>query len=323
MQAIIFGIGLFGSLAMQFYAQWVVTFGPDGWRYIFIEGALGFVALILGIFWMKETPRWYVKKGMFQKAAEVIAQFNKEANPSMSDREAEQIVKTLSEELAQLPKFVGDTKNRLAELFAPGQLKRTLMICGVWFFATTGFWAFLAWIPTLLYHTGFPLREAVLFSAVMGIGAPLGALAAAPYIDRFGRRKLMIFGQIFCIVLFILYGFSRAPWSIMVVGFVLMFFMQLCVSCIYAYTPELFPTWARTTGTGISYAVAKIASVISPFVVSFTLTRMGYTSVFIVIAILYLLSEVILLVWGVDTTNKTLEEITENLPASVAAEGSV
>jgi putative MFS transporter len=78
---------------------------------------------------------------------------------------------------------------------------------------------------------------------------------------------------------------------------------------LYTYTPELFPTAARSSGMGLSYGVGRLANVIGPFIVSAIFAAAGYLPVFIYIAACWLLVALVVGAFGPATTGKPLENL--------------
>jgi putative MFS transporter len=79
---------------------------------------------------------------------------------------------------------------------------------------------------------------------------------------------------------------------------------------IYAYTPELFPTEARTTAQGIASSLSRIGAVISPITVGYIFPIYGFAGVFGLSAGVLLVGALAVTTLGISTTNRSLEQIT-------------
>jgi putative MFS transporter len=53
---------------------------------------------------------------------------------------------------------------------------------------------------------------------------------------------------------------------------------------LYAYTAECFPTEIRSSGTGLTYGVGRLANTASPLMIAFLFSNYGHLSVFCYIA---------------------------------------
>jgi putative MFS transporter len=89
--------------------------------------------------------------------------------------------------------------------------------------------------------------------------------------------------------------------------------MQFCAfgmwSALYAYTPELYPTPVRATGTGFASAVGRIGSLIGPSLIGFILPTAGQSGVFALGAGAFAIAALVVLVLGEETRGRTLEAI--------------
>jgi putative MFS transporter len=61
-------------------------------------------------------------------------------------------------------------------------------------------------------------------------------------------------------------------------------FFQCFAPMLYAYTAECFPTEIRSSGTGFTYGMGRLANAIGPLLIAFLFATYGYLSVFTYIA---------------------------------------
>ena len=80
----------------------------------------------------------------------------------------------------------------------------------------------------------------------------------------------------------------------------------------FAYTPESYPTAIRNSGAGLAYGIGRLANVLGPLLVAFLYRRYGYTSVFVYIAICWLLVAVSVGGFGRKTKGQILEQLAGN-----------
>jgi putative MFS transporter len=106
-----------------------------------------------------------------------------------------------------------------------------------------------------------------------------------------------------------IYGNAVDQNSLFVSGFAMQFFMFGMWSCLYAYTPELFPTSARSTGAGVASAAGRVGAIIGPIVVGYVVADIGQSAVFTLGALSFGIAAAIILVLGVETRGKLLEEV--------------
>jgi putative MFS transporter len=287
-------IGLFGIPAAAFIARLSIAAAPWGWRLIFIWGALGIIFPFLAKR-LEESPRWYEKRGQFKAADEVLDRIETKA----------------ASEIGTLPPPVSiptptPREGRFAELFEPGVRPRTSMLLSAWIFQTLGFYGFSAWVPTLLVEHGFKLVESLQWSTAMQLGGIPGALIASLVSDRWQRKWWITIFTLVIATCGLLYGATFNTVYIVIFGFLVTMFIQCFAPLLYAYTAECFPTEVRSTGTGFTYGIGRLANAFAQPVIAFLFLRYGYQSVFVYIAACWLMVSLTVGLFGPATRGRTL-----------------
>jgi putative MFS transporter len=85
------------------------------------------------------------------------------------------------------------------------------------------------------------------------------------------------------------------------------------------YTPELFATEYRFRGSGIAQMTGRIAVIGSPYIVVSLYDAYGLPSVLYAIASLYLLLALGVLLFGIETNQRSLESIAPVREGEMAA----
>lgn len=291
-------IGLIGIPATAWVARFLVPLAPWAWRTVFIWGALGLVALAYAMR-IVDSPRWLHLHGREKEAEEAIGTLEQAAR-------AEGL--SLPEPAAEIDEPIGSHTSYM-ELFAPAQRGRTYMLIAVWVFQTLGFYGFMAWVPTLLVEHGFSMVRSLTFSSVIAVCTPVGALIGAFLLDKFDRKWLITGIALFTAVCGLLYGLTFQPAFIMIFGAFVVLGIQCFATALYVYTPELYPTGMRSSGHGLTYGIGRAANVAGPFIVAVLFTSYGYGSVFIYIAACWLITAVVVALFGPSTTGRSLESL--------------
>jgi len=78
---------------------------------------------------------------------------------------------------------------------------------------------------------------------------------------------------------------------------------------VYAYTPEVYPTSIRTTGCGVASSVGRIGAICAPIMVGYLFPIFGFAGVFGVTTAALFSGAMSVLVLGVKTKGRSLEEI--------------
>jgi MFS family permease len=152
-------------------------------------------------------------------------------------------------------------KPRVADIFAPGIAKFTLLGASLAGIALLGTWASVQWIPPwTMAMTGNKHNEASWAQMFAAVGAIVLPLVVALLAERFNRRYtymgICIASVIACEVLYLVhppFGFSFLLMVTMVNGITGAFYGWLPL-----YLPELFPTRIRATGSGFCFNIGRV-----------------------------------------------------------------
>ena len=97
--------------------------------------------------------------------------------------------------------------------------------------------------------------------------------------------------------------------QIMIWSSVISFFNLGAWAGLYAYTPELYPTQFRGTGTGVAASIGRMIGILAPTLTPYLLISMGLYSTFIVFALVHIFAGFAVIIVGIETKKKKLEEI--------------
>jgi putative MFS transporter len=292
-QGWVMGIGLCGIPGAALVARILVPAFPFGWRLVFVWGA---VAILFPVLARKldESPRWYEKRGQFAAADAVLARIEAAA------------IRETGALPPPDPLLVAPREGSLLEMFTPKVLPRTLMLVAAWIFQTLGFYGFSAWVPTFLVEHGFKLVESLNWAFAMQlIGVP-GAFIAALLSDRWQRKYWITLFAILIATCGILYGLSSQAAFIVAFGGLMTMGIQAFAPLLYAYTAECFPTEIRSSGTGFTYGVGRLANALGPLLIAFLFTHYGYMTVFVYIAACWLAVAAVVALAGPLTRGRAL-----------------
>ncbi|MFW5433861.1 MFS transporter [Paenibacillus apiarius] len=298
-QGIALVIGLLGIPVTGWISTCFISLGPHGWRYVFVWGGMG----ILGLWFLRnihEIPRWYLSRGESKKAEEIIQRVEEEVR-----REKGQLPPIA--DTAIRPKTEMKTK-AYSELFKGKYRGRTAILTFAWIFQTLGFYGFGSWVPTLLVQNGIVLDKSLLYSTLITIGAPLGALLGALISDRYERKWNLIASSLFIAIAVFLYGMTVNPVFLIAFGFLVNMIERTYSSNLYTYTSELYPTHIRGSGYGLTYGLGRFSNVLGPMLISFMLLEFGSFSVFALISLCWIGSAVALS-FGPNTNRRSLDEL--------------
>jgi putative MFS transporter len=182
----------------------------------------------------------------------------------------------------------------------------TLIACGI----NAAVYGFIAWMPTFFVKQGFSIVSSLGYTTLMSFGGPCGALIALLVADRFGRKPVLVAVSLLAIVFGLTYPYVQGTTSFIVLGFAL-------VTCIYTligvgfamYMPELYPTDLRLRGVGFCNTVGRAVAMGTPLAVVPMFAAEGVAGVTGLIAAVLGVMCFAIWVFGIETRNKTLEEL--------------
>jgi putative MFS transporter len=157
---------------------------------------------------------------------------------------------------------------------------------------------------------GFTLTSAFAFTSVIVLVSIPGKLAEAFLVERWGRRPVIItFGAVAAVAALI-FGFTRGPAAVLVIGCVMSFFGIGVDPAVKVYTAESFPTAVRATGTSMTEGIGRLFSgVIGPALIPPLLSVAGVSAVYLLVGGVALISVVTVTLFGEETKGRRLEAI--------------
>ena len=199
---------------------------------------------------------------------------------------------------------VGARRSKLAELFAPGLVRSTLVGSGLAFVAVFGLWGATNWTPTLIralpelqYLDATAITTRVSYATMLlNVGALAGYLSFGPLAERMGRRgafALMCAGSL--VMLPVTFLTPRSYAQVLVLLPLLGFFNNGIFSGFPIYLPELYPTRIRATGAGFCFNIGRVLASAGPFVTGYLVMALGsFGRAASAVALIYLVGLLIL-----------------------------
>ena len=192
----------------------------------------------------------------------------------------------------------------IAELFAPGRRRDTIVGSTLAFVAVFGLWGATNWTPSLIGEMLGRNADAATVArkvsyAVMwlNVGALAGYLAFPPLAERAGRKwafAVMLLGAALSLPATFLLTGSYAATLLLIP--LLGFFTNGIFTGFPVYLPELYPTRIRATGSGFCFNAGRILAASGPFLTGVLVAQFGsFALAASSVAVVYLLGLVVLL----------------------------
>jgi putative MFS transporter len=267
------------------------VFLGNGWRIMYVVGAvLAIIGVLLRV-QLPESPRWLVSRGRIAEADAVVRR--------MEDR-ASRGGGALPQAVDEVP--VATTASApFTEILANSTyLRRMVLLLLVWLTGYVTVYSFGAGFTTILASLGYPPPEAGLIVAVGVFGFIICGIFSYFFAERLERKLWLPIGAVLTLiggVLIAAGGEFSSPSATPVVAFIgsiIVFFgFNIWVPATYAWSVESFPTRARTTGFGIVDGIGHVGGGVGLLLIAPLLATISPLSAFLLIGGFLVVSAVI------------------------------
>ncbi|MFJ8335427.1 MFS transporter [Streptomyces sp. NPDC094437] len=302
------GVGNFLSygLFLLFLGPLAPTLGGDQlvWRWTFVILALPALIVVVYRRRLPETPRFLLSQGRVEEANHSLARLT-------GDRLDPKHVRSVPPVLTEADIPARQVKASPAAVFGRSVLSRTVTIGAASWMAFGAQVTLNFLMPTLLTERGYTLSDSLLYTMIMNVGSLLGACASALLASRCGRRSVIgVAGGLGCLTAVAFAVFAHQTAAILVLGALFQFFTMLTNTTLAVWSPELYPTPIRASGTSIVNGIGNIAGAVMPFAAVALWGRFSFAGVFGMVAVMYAVL-VIASRFAPETRSRTLEELNE------------
>lgn len=269
-----------GSFYVAITAMYVMDKWDWGWRRFAIACAFpSFLAFILVLFYVPESPRFLAIHGRFMEAttnANIVA--SKMGFTSLDLRrdgiqleEVQYFFDSYSRNnLIEGPNNnnndCSEIKRSIQKLYASSMLKSTLTIQFIWFSLSFGTYGLIIWINTIFSEIS---PESVYINAIIFAAANLpGNIISAICLDRIGRKAMLALSMLLGAVslgFFALFSSNLflSPPGVIISACSFQAFSTSAWNTIDVLSSEIFPTQIRSSGMGSCTAIGRIGAMIA------------------------------------------------------------
>lgn len=314
------GFFSFGFVAAAILGYFVIPLDPEGWRWALMITSAPVVILL---WWRKslfESPRWLESQGRQAEAEAVVDEIERRVRKSGA------VIPPLAPAALNAPAPVIERAPGLFEtlkiLWAPPLTRITAMTWCLWLAITFCSYAFFTWIPGLLVQQGMTINKSFGYSIMIYLAQIPGYFSAAYFNEKIGRKATIVTYMGLACMSAMTLAFAPSNEVIVIASIMLSFSMNGVNAGQYAYTPEVFPTRVRATGMGAASSFGRIGAIASPMLVGWLYPILGFAGVFGMTTGMLLMGALAVLILGVQTKGRTLEDITRTTTAGVAGEST-
>lgn len=288
-----------------------VAGGEELWRWVLASAAVPGVILLLGRLGTPESPRWLLSHGRPDDAREAI-------NTAFGRYPSEA-------ELAQLAESEPAKSARMRELFTGGYLGRTLFAGGFWLCQVAPAFAIWTFYPVILGEYGFDDgNTALLWSVVVSLVTLVGCLPAIRWVERYGRRPVIIWTFVGVAVSLAALGFFPGMAAALAITMFVINALALGGGNIlqYIYPTELFPTHVRASAMGMASSISRIGAAAGTYLLPIGMDTIGLGPSMLVGAGIAVAGTAMCVAWAPETKGQALHESAAVTPTP-AVEGGL
>lgn len=189
-----------------------------------------------------------------------------------------------------------------------GEYRRaTIMLWILWFSVVFSYYGMFLWLPSVMVLKGFSLIKSFQYVLIMTLAQLPGYFTAAWFIERLGRKFVLVTYLIGTACSAYLFGVAESLTVLIVAGMLLSFFNLGAWGALYAYTPEQYPTVIRGTGAGMAAAFGRIGGILGPLLVGYLVASQASLSlIFTIFCGSILIGVVAVIVLGQETKQREL-----------------
>lgn len=280
------------------------------WRWMFAFGLIPAILLSLGMIFLPESPRWLIKQNHLAKALNILQRLR-------PGHDANQ-------EIRDIQSSFNNKASSFKDVFAPWIRPVLFLGAALGFIQqVTGINTIIYYAPTIFQMAGFhDASSSILATVGIGVVNVLATIFAIFYLDKLGRRPLLLAGLIGMAIS--LLGLSLAfyfgaqlnllRWIAMACTFLFIICFAFSLGAIlWLMVSEIFPLEVRGTAMG----VAVFSCWLWNFAVSATFLTLvkwlGPSYTFLMYALMCVLSFVFCYYKVPETRGATLEQIESNI----------
>ncbi|MBS1050355.1 sugar porter family MFS transporter [Gluconobacter japonicus] len=232
-------------IASHSTGQWLSDLG---WRWMIGSEVVPCVAFCLAIFFIPESPRWHMLSGQDDKALKTLTRISNEKHAQSVMREIRESFHGTADEAVNLLAILRNTGARW--IIFVGMMIAMLQ-------QLTGVNVMMYYAPMVLRTTAGSMQSALFQTIWIGIASLLGCAIGAWFVDRNGRRPLMMWGSlgmIFGLLVVSWALYTQTPGLLALLGMII--FMVLYGMSwgpiTWVLISEIFPNRLRSVGMSLS-----------------------------------------------------------------------
>ncbi|MEM4466126.1 MAG: MFS transporter [Nitrososphaerota archaeon] len=266
-----------------------------GWRTVFVASYIPLLLIPFIIFYIPESIRFLEKKNKPDEIKQIFKKYG------------------LVEDVEKIELSLGKhEETRILELFTRDYMKRTILLWVLWAVLVYTYHGIFIWLPSIYASLfQYEIVKSLEWVLIITLAQIPGYYSATFLLDKIGRKLVLEIYLTVAGVACLLLATTIDINMILMYSIVISFFNLGAWAGLYTYTPELYPTRIRGTGTGVAASIGRLAGILAPSITGY-LFEVGGGSLlhaFIIFALAHIIAALSTLIIGEETKEKMLEEI--------------
>ncbi len=285
--------------------------GQFGWRWMFAAVVVPSVVFFIAALFVPESPRWLMKIGKSAQARIILRRIG---GAAYAENALAEIESTLGSEAGQAVRWL--------DLLAPGVSKAlvigvALAVLQQW----SGINVIFNYAEEIYRNAGYGVTGILFNIVITGTINLICTLIALTFVDKLGRRPLMLFG---CAGVGLSHFLIGLTYRLGLTGLPVLVFTLCTIGCYamslapvtWVLISEIFPNRVRGLGVAISVSALWIASFILTYTFPLINRRLGPSGTFWLYAVVCIAGFIFVLKRVPETKGRTLEQIERGLEAA-------
>lgn len=288
--------------------------GEETWRWMLGVACVPAVVLWVGMLFLPDTPRWYAMHGRFKEARDVLKRTRDSRYVEREFNNIRSAVKPKREKSAQRNRTISVWMKRLVALgIGIAMIQQLSGVNTIMFYA-----------PTMLQAAGMGTNASLIATIANGVISVLMTFVGIMLLSRFGRRPLLLTGQIGCTCTLVAIGLvtllmpetvNGDPnmircWLVLAGMLVFLSFQQAALSPVtWLLLSEIFPLSIRGRATGLSVFAMQITNFTIALLFPTMLDHFGLPACFLSFAAVGIAGGIFVILCAPETKGKSLEQL--------------
>jgi sugar porter (SP) family MFS transporter len=290
-----------GILAALISETFFIDAGANNWRFMLIAGAVPALFFFLLLFFIPESPRWLMQKGFDRESRYIIYKLNPQVN---RDQVSQEIQDSINIEIMA----------RNAYLVQQPYLRVVLIgVVIAMLYQFTGINILLNYASDVSMPDGNSANILQYSMVIVGLTDLVFAIVAMSYIDKIGRKKLLLIGSIgmaitlFLFAIIYLAGLQSGYFLVLLLIGITGFFAASQGVVIWVLLSEMFPYNIRARGAALVLFSFWFFNIITLSLFPYIDKQLGIGTSFVLCAIVTFAGYFFIRKYLIETKGKTLE----------------